>query len=105
MTNPLASKPNSGSEIAKEEGGRLNIAEQYQTFLDDVEEALNFPTLPAFSVQDLTVTVSPALTPVVPASANQDVMVMVTDEIAGRVPAYSNGTNWKRFSDNANIST
>jgi len=105
MTNPLASKPDAGSEIGKEENGKMVIAQQYQTFLDDVEEGLNFPTLPAFSVQDLTVVVSPATLPVVPASANQDVMVMVTDEVAGRVPAYSNGTDWKRFSNDANIST
>lgn len=103
MTNPLASKPNAGSEIAKDVGGMLRISQQYQTFLDDVEEGLNFPTLPAFSVEDLTVTVAPALTPVVPASANQDVMVIVTDEDTGRVPAYSNGSDWKRFSDNVNI--
>jgi len=104
MTNPIASKPDAGSEIAKDVGGMLRISQQYQTFLDDVEEGLNFPTLPAFSVEDLTVTVVPALTPVVPASASQDVMVMVTDESAGRVPAYSDGADWKRFSDNVNIS-
>lgn len=104
MTNPLASKPDAGSEIAEEKNGRMIIAQQYQTFLDDVEEGLNFPALPAFSVQDLTVTVPPATLPVIPASANQDVMVMVTDEAAGRVPAYSNGTDWKRFFDNVNIS-
>lgn len=105
MTNPFASKPDAGSQIAEDVEGMLRITRQYQTFLDDVEEALNFPTLPAFSVEDLTVTVAPALTPVVPASANQDVMVMVTDETAGRVPAYSNGSDWKRFSDNTNITT
>lgn len=105
MTNPIKSKPNAGSEIAEELEGRLKISQQYQTFLDDVEEGLNFPTLPAFSVEDLTVTVSPALTPVVPADARQDVMVMVTDEAAGRVPAYSDGTDWRRFSDNGVITT
>lgn len=104
MTSPIASKPDAGSEIAEDVGGMLRISQQYQTFLDDVEEGLNFPTLPAFSVEDLTVTVAPTLTPVVPASANQDVMVMVTNEAAGRVPAYSNGSDWKRFSDNVNIS-
>jgi len=105
MTNPLASKPNAGSEIAKDVGGMLRISQQYQTFLDDVEEGLNFPTLPAFSVEDLTVTVAPALTPVFPADAHPDVMVMVTDESEGIVPAYSNGSDWKRFSDNENITT
>jgi len=105
MTNPIVSKPDSGSQIAEEKNEMLTISEQYQTFLDDVQDGLNFPTLPAFTVEDLTVTVPPALTPVVPASANQDVMVMVTDEAAGRVPAYSNGTDWKRFFDNANITT
>lgn len=106
MTNPIATKPNAGSAIAKQENGEpLTITEQYQTFLDDVEQGLNFPTLPAFTVQDLTVIVSPNLTPVVPASANQDVMVVVTDEAAGRVPAISDGTNWKRIKDQVNIST
>jgi len=105
MTNPLASKPDAGSQIAEDIDGMLRITQQYQTFLDDVEQGLNFPALPAFSVQDLTVTVPPATLPVVPASANQDVMVMVTDEAAGRVPAYSNGADWKRFSNDANITT
>lgn len=105
MTNPIVSKPNAGSEVAEDVGGMLRISQQYQTFLDDVEDGLNFPTLPAFTVQDLTVVVAPALLPVVPADGNDDVMVMVTDETTGRVPAYSNGSNWKRFSDNGNITT
>jgi len=92
MTNPLASKPDAGSEIARENNGKMIIAQQYQTFLDDVEEGLNFPTLPAFSIQDLTAIVSPATLPVVPATAHQDVMVMVTNETAGRIPAYSDGS-------------
>lgn len=105
MTIPVVSKPDDGSSVANDQGGKLVITRQYQNFFEDVQEGLNFPTLPAFTVQDLTVTVSPALLPVVPASANQDVMVMVADETAGRVPAYSDGTDWKRIFDNANIST
>jgi len=104
MTSPLASKPDAGSEIAKEENGRFVIAKQYQDFLDDVEGGLNFPTLPAFLVQDLITTIPPATLPVVPASAHEDVMVMVIDETAGRIPAYSDGTDWRRFSDNVVIS-
>ena len=29
--------------------------------------------------------------------------VMVSDEATGNVPAYSDGTNWRRFSDNAMV--
>ena len=105
MTSPIASKPNNGSKVAEDAGGILRISQQYQTFFDDVEQGLNFPTLPAFTVQDLTVIVPPALLAVVPADANQDVMVMVTDEASGRVPAYSDGSDWKRFSDNSDITT
>ncbi len=100
MTNPIASKPDAGSEVAEDVGGMLRISQQYQTFLDDVEEGLNFPTLPAFTVAELNAT-----TGRLQASANQDVMAIVTDETTGRVPAYSDGTDWKRFSDNTPITT
>ena len=105
MTNPIVSKPNEGSDIAKQQGDKFVAHPQYQHFFDEVQEGLNFPTLAAYTVENLTITVSPALLPVLPASANQDVMVVVTDEVDGRVPAISDGTEWRRFKDQAIITT
>lgn len=35
----------------------------------------------------------------------RDCQVMVTDEHSGRVPAYSDGSHWRRYSDNAEVTT
>jgi len=41
MTDPIASKPNEGSEIATDQNGRMIITPEYQRFLDDLEEENN----------------------------------------------------------------
>lgn len=105
MTLPIASKPDAGSEIAVPDEERLNISEQYQAFLDDVEEEINSPNLPEFTVAQLSTIIPPALTPVIPASSRPNGMVMASDEVGGKVPAFSDGTDWRRVTDRAIIST
>jgi len=50
------------------------------------------PELPSFAVAD------------VPSAAKGGRLIFVPDESGGPVPAYSDGTNWRRFSDGAIIS-
>lgn len=97
----IVSKPDSGERIIDERGV---ATERFQLFLDDIEIHLNHPLLPEFTVQDLTVTVPPAIKPKVPASARKYGMVIVTNEVDGEVPAWSDGTNWRRVTDRAIIS-
>lgn len=92
MTN-VTSKPDHGTEIIEE--GKASF--RFQLYLDDVEEKLNVPTLPVFTVAQLTGTE-------VPASSRPDGLVMVSDETGGKVPAFSDGTNWRRVTDRAIIS-
>jgi len=40
----------------------------------------------------------------VPDASKPGRLIFVTDETGGPVPAYSDGTNWRRFSDGAIIS-
>lgn len=99
MTN-IVSKPDHGETIVNE-GLASN---RLQLYFDDIEEKFNNPTLPVFTVADLTLIISPALSPKVPASSRLDGMVMVSDETGGRVPAFSDGTNWRRVTDRNIIS-
>lgn len=39
-----------------------------------------------------------------PAATNQTSLVYVLDEAGGPAPAYSDGTDWRRFSDGAVVS-
>ena len=92
MSN-ITSKPDHGVEIIEE-----GIAStRFQLYLDDIEEKFNVPTLPVFTVAQLTGTE-------VPASSRPDGLVMVSDETGGKVPAFSDGTNWRRVTDRAIIS-
>jgi len=99
MSN-IVSKPDHGNKLI-EEGKATG---PFQLYLDDIEQKLNIFLLAPFTVEDLTVTVSPALKPKVPASSRLFGMVMVTDESGGVVPAFSDGTNWRRVTDRAIIS-
>jgi len=41
MTDPILTKPNDGSEIAKNENDRMVVAPEYQRFFNDLEEENN----------------------------------------------------------------
>lgn len=56
-------------------------------------EQPNHPTLAPFVVADLP---DPA--------DNLYALILVTDESGGTVPAFSDGTNWRRFTDRAIVS-
>jgi len=99
MTN-IVSKPDHGEKIINED----EASERLQLYFDDIERKFNNPTLPVFSVADLTTIILPALTPRIPASSRLDGMVIVSDETGGRVPAFSDGTNWRRVTDRNIIS-
>ena len=93
MTN-ITSKPDHGNALVDEQ--RI-ASPRFQLFLDDIEEKFNVPTLPVFTVAQLTGTE-------VPASSRPDGLVMVSDEVDGQVPAFSDSVNWRRVTDRAIIS-
>jgi hypothetical protein len=92
MSN-IESKPDHGTQLI-EEGIAVS---RFQLYLDDIEEKFNVPTLPVFTVAQLT-------GDEVPASLRPDGLVMVSDEVGGQVPAFSDSVNWRRVTDRAIIS-
>lgn len=91
MSN-ITSKPDHAEKIIDE--GLASI--RFQLYLDDIEQKFNVPTLPVFTVAQLTGTE-------VPASSRPDGLVMVSDEVGGQVPAFSDSVNWRRVTDRAII--
>jgi len=89
----IVSKPDYGEKIIEEQGLASN---RFQLYLDDIERKLNIPILPVFTVSQLQTDIL--------ASSRLDGIVMVSDETGGKQPAFSDGANWRRFTDRAIIS-
>lgn len=89
----IVSKPDYGEKIIEEQGLASN---RFQLYLDDIERKLNIPALPSFTVLELQNTILPA--------SRVDGIVMVSNESGGQQPAFSDGFNWRRFTDRAIIS-
>ena len=92
MTN-IVSKPDFGDQLINENG---IATELFQLYLDDIERKLNVPILSSFTVSELQNTIL--------ASSRLNGIVMVSNETGGQRPAFSDGTNWRRFTDRAIIS-
>ncbi len=92
MTN-IVSKPDFGDQLINENG---IATELFQLYLDDIERKLNVPILSSFTVSELQNTIL--------ASSRLNGIVMVSNETGGQQPAFSDGTNWRRFTDRAIIS-
>lgn len=89
----IVSKPDYGEKIIEDQGLASN---RFQLYLDDIERKLNIPILPSFTVSQLTTDIL--------ASSRLNGIVMVSDETGGQQPAFSDGLNWRRFTDRAVIS-
>ena len=99
MTAKLSSKPDHGAPIGStEDSKQVSASEVLQIFLDDLVLKLDTllgdqgPILPSYTVSTLP--------PALPAGGN----VFVTDETGGAVPAFSDGINWRRYTDRAIVS-
>jgi hypothetical protein len=112
MTEKFASRPPHADALGKaSEEGEIETSEEYNLFFDDIDFSLNellgdSLKLTEYTVDDLTLIVPPATTPKIPAASNEGGIVFVTDEggAIAKIPAWSDGTNWRRFSDGAIIS-
>lgn len=96
MANEIASQPQRGDPITKEDGSQTD---QVIDFFTDITLRLNEwllgagVKLPAYTVATLP-----------DVAENQQMQIYVTDETGGATPAYSDGTNWRRYKDGAIIS-
>lgn len=99
MSEKVSSRPHHSVPIGNDVNGIVVVSDDYHSYFDDLEFAINllvgdFLQLPVFTVTTL---------PVVP-----DLPVMgfigVSDETGGAIPAFSDGTNWRRVSDRAVVS-
>jgi hypothetical protein len=95
MSNEITSKPDHGAVLTPKE----MAANQFQDFLDDIEDRFNRLLLgEALILQEYTVATVPA------AASWDNGAIIVSDETGGRTMATSDGTNWRRVSDGAVIS-
>lgn len=93
----ITSKPDHGVVLIEE--GRA--AEALQLYIDEIQEKLNGFLLGFQGVRLPSYTVA-TLPPVPEATAPS--LIYVSDEAGGAVPAFSDGTNWRRFTDRVIIS-
>jgi len=99
MSEIVGSRPHHSQPIGNNQDGVVVVSDDYQSYFDDLEFAINlsvgdFLQLPVFTVTTL---------PVVPALPVMG-FIGVSDETGGAIPAFSDGTNWLRVTDRAIIS-
>lgn len=97
----IVSKPNHGDAIivgavaGREVVTDARLAPAFQRFFDDISQKLNDNLLGQQS-QLTSYTVA-----TLPAATTAGGMIYVSDETGGAVPAFSDGTDWRRFTDRA----
>ena len=96
MANEIASQPQRDEPLTNEDGTQTdNIID----FFSDITLRFNEwllgagVKLPAYVKASLP-----------DAGVNQQMQIYVTDDVGGATPAYSDGTDWKRYSDGNVIS-
>jgi len=101
MTEKFASRPRHSDSLGtvNDEGG-IETSEEYNLFFDDLDFSVNELLGDSFKLTSYTVATVPD------ATENEGGIIFVTDEAGPipKIPAWSDGTNWRRFSDGAIIS-
>ena len=95
MIEEITSNPSRGSALVDKEG--LPNRQLIEWF-DDIELKINEIINQRNRLDEFTVLTVPT------ASENQTLQIYITDETGGPTPAYSDGTNWRRYSDGNIIS-
>jgi len=84
-----------GQSIGSIDGKPVLTSPLMQNFIDDLVQKLNDIL---FGNQITLASYTVATLPTVP-DATQPGIIFVSDETGGAVPAFSDGTNWRRFTD------
>jgi hypothetical protein len=95
----IVTQPNHGDPVGQIEGKPVAMGFSLRNFIDDIVQKLNAQVFgnsvkfPEYAKSDLPL-----------ASENTGGQLNVTDETGGYVPAFSDGTNWRRYTDRAIVS-
>ena len=98
MTDPISSRPHHSETLGTIKDGEVKPTEEYNLFFDDVDFSLNQLLGDSLKLTSYTVAKVPDV------AANLSGLIFISDESGGPTPAWSDGTNWRRFSDGAVIS-
>lgn len=96
MTKKFSSRPHHSNSLSTD--SQITPSSEYNLFFDNVDFSLNQLLGDSLKLTSYTVATVPDV------AANLSGLIFVSDESGGPVPAWSDGTDWRRFSDGAVIS-
>lgn len=96
MTKKFSSRPHHSNSLTS--GGQNPPSPEYNLFFDNINFSLNQLLGDSLKLTSYTLATVPDV------AANLSGMIFVSDESGGPAPAWSDGTDWRRFSDGAVIS-
>ena len=96
MTKKFASRPHHSNSIIS--GGQNPPSAEYNLFFDNINFSLNQLLGDSLKLTTYTLATVPDVV------ANLGGLIFVSDEVGGPTPAWSDGTDWRRFSDGAVVS-